>query len=112
MDAAIAPFKRVEHGTSVSVILADTDMLPVAHVFEERADEGWQGNGYDWASIARVLLGEDLSDLADTVGLDPEAGMFAAYGDGEAVMRLAEAMHAAYHDEARLRDLLARAELD
>ncbi|MCA0269546.1 MAG: immunity 51 family protein [Bacteroidetes bacterium] len=112
MKSPLAPFRWVEHATSVSVLLADTDMLARVHIFEERADEGWEGFGYDWASVARVILDEDLADIADRIGLDPEAGMFAAYGEADAVERLAQALHVAYHDEARLRDVLSRAELD
>ncbi|GAB5533783.1 MAG: hypothetical protein Rubg2KO_00320 [Rubricoccaceae bacterium] len=95
-----------------SLILSDTHMVSKQHIFHERADEGWEGNGYDWTSIAYVLLDEDLSDLKGKVSFDPEAGMLSAQGSLEALKTFATEMQNVYNDDARIRDLLSRAELD
>src|SRR5258708_15260481 len=73
-----APFILADRGKYRSLILADRDMVAKAHVFEERKAEGWIGSGYDWTSIARVLLMEQLPDLQSNISFDPEAGMFSA----------------------------------
>ena len=95
-----------------SLILSDTHMVAKEAIFRERADEGWEGNGYDWTSVARVLVDEALPHLRDDVSFDPEAGMLSAQGSLEGLNELAAGMQAVYNDDARLRDLLSRAELD
>ncbi|MEO0559624.1 MAG: Imm51 family immunity protein [Bacteroidota bacterium] len=95
-----------------SLILSDTHMVSKQHIFHERADEGWEGNGYDWTSIARVLVAEELSHLSEDVSFDPEAGMLSAQGSLDALQELGAAMLSVYNDDARIRDLLSRAELD
>lgn len=87
-------------------------MVEKLHVFEERADEGWSGNGYDWNSIAQVVLSEQLPDLQDEISFDPEAGMFSAQGSRPVLERLGAAMSSAFQNDEILRDLLSRAELD
>lgn len=51
---AIKPFFWVEHSNSFSVCL-DVGAYK-QEIFDIRADEGFEGNGYDWASLADVLL--------------------------------------------------------
>jgi hypothetical protein len=94
-----------------SLILVDRDMLARSHVFEERS-EGWLGNGYDWTSIARVVVEERLPDLKGDLNFDPEGGMFVATGPIEALRRLGAEMKKVFDDEASIRDVLGRAELD
>lgn len=106
------PFILMDEGSSRSLFLSDRYMVEKTHIFEERADEGWNGNGYDWNSIAQVLVAEQLSDLKDELEFDPEAGMFSALGPRPALERLGLALAAAFHDESILRDLLSRAQLD
>ena len=110
--SSYAPFILAEHGKYRSLILSDRDMIAKAHVFEERKAEGWIGSGYDWTSVARVLLIEQLPDLQSDISFDPEAGMFSASGARPALERLATAMLAAFESDEILRDLLSRAELD
>lgn len=108
----LAPFILVEqnHGGK-SVILPVGSYL--AQLFDLRADEGFEGNGYDWASLAAVFLQERMPELADTIRFDPEADMFCAYSsNGAAVEQFARAFKSACEDEALIRDLFARAELD
>ena len=90
--------------------LHDGDMLARKHIFEERM--GWLGNGYDWTSIARVVVDERLPDLRDDVNFDPEGGMFVAIGSTAALRRLGEEMKKVFDDESSIRDILGRAELD
>jgi len=92
--------------------MSDKDMAARVGVFEERSGAGWQGNGYDWTSIARVLVDEKLPDLKDELEFDPEAGMFSAQGPLEALKRLGKEMKKVFDDETLLRDILSRAELD
>jgi len=95
-----------------SLIMSDTHMVSKQDIFHERADEGWEGNGYDWTSIAHVLVDEELTHRKGDLSFDPEAGMFSAQGSLEALQDLATEMQKIYNDDARIRDLLSRAELD
>ncbi|MDD3484179.1 Imm51 family immunity protein [Azovibrio restrictus] len=110
--ATYAPFILLESQEFRSLMLSDLDMEERFHVFEERSDEGWSGNGYDWNSIAQVIMSEQLPDLMESISFDPEAGMFSAQGPRAALERLGAAMSSAFRDEEILRDLLSRAELD
>ncbi len=107
-----APFILFDDDELRSLILSDEPMLSRCAIFEERAAEGWSGNGDDWGSIARVIVAEQLPEFEDDLELDPEAGMFSASGSRAALEKLGAALAAAFHDDARLRDLLSRAELD
>jgi hypothetical protein len=106
-----APFILLT-GEYPSLILSDNDMLLRVSVFEEREDEGWMGNGYDWTSIAQVVLNEKLPDLLEKLEFDPEAGMFSASGSIDSLKRLGKEMKLIFDDENMLRDFLSRAELD
>lgn len=107
----LSPFIWVEHASSVSVILNAGEYK--ADLFAERADEGFEGSGYDWGSLAAVFLTEDMPELQAAVRFDPEAGMFCAYSsDREALYRFAAGFKAACEDDGRIRDLFSRAELD
>lgn len=48
-EKRIEPFFWVEHDTSYSVCLTVGEYLQ--EVFDTREDEGFEGNGYDWASL-------------------------------------------------------------
>ena len=95
-----------------SLFMSDRHMVSKQHLFHERAEEGWEGNGYDWTSIARVLVDESLPQLNGDVSFDPEAGMFSAQGSLDTLQTLGAEMKAVYEDDDRIRDLLSRAELD
>ena len=108
----IAPFYWVTHASSFSTCL-DAGLGYKAEIFEARADEGFEGGGYDWASIATVFLHESLPHLADVVRFDPEAGLFSAYSsDEEALRTFITGFKDACEEEGRLADLFSRAELD
>lgn len=72
-DEAIKPFFLVRHADSVSACLDAGDSK--REIFEKRADEGFEGNGYDWTSLATVFLEEIVPDMKEKIKFDPESGM-------------------------------------
>lgn len=110
-DTAIEPFFWVEHDGSVSVCLDAGEYK--SEVFRSREDEGFEGSGYDWSSLARVFLNEREPGLAGLVDFDSEASMFCAYSsNADALKSFILSFRKACDDDALLRDLLSRAELD
>lgn len=112
IEEKINPFKLVEHSDgSISLIL---NVGRYKHeIFQTRAEEGFEGNGYDWGSLAAVFLEEKMPHLVDIIRFDPEAGMFAAYSDNkEAILSFAIAFKEACEDDSLMKDLFSRAELD
>ncbi|WP_198087665.1 immunity 51 family protein [Variovorax sp. E3] len=110
-NEAIKPFRVVYGDKSTSVVLNAGDYR--TNIFAERAEDGFEGNGYDWGSLATVFLEEKMPQLKNIVRLDPEGDMFCAYsGDRQALESFALAFHAMCEDEAQMRDLFSRAELD
>ena len=110
-QAVIAPFFYVESETGASVC------LDVGHycmgVFQSRAEEGFEGNGYDWAALAQVFLTEQRPDLCPIIKFDPESSMFCAYASDKAAIRdFARAFKTACDNDALIRDLFSRTELD
>ena len=55
-ERTIEPFFWVDHDESASVCLNVGEYLQ--DVFDGRADDGFEGNGYDRASLAQVFLNE------------------------------------------------------
>lgn len=107
----IAPFFWVGYQGGASVCLNAGEYLQ--DVFAVRADEGFQGSGYDWESLAEIFLQEALPDLIDKIKFDSEAGMFSAYSnDVEALQKFACRFKNACEDKPFLLDLFQRAELD
>lgn len=110
-DETIKPFFWVEHKDSASLCLNAGAYLQ--EVFDTRADEGFEGGGYDWESLARVFLEEKCPDLLEKVAFDCEAGMFCAYSqDTGALQEFARRFKAACEDQALILDLFSRAEVD
>ena len=107
----ISPFFWVEHEKSVSVCLYVGDYKN--EIFLAREDEGFEGNGYDWASLASVFVDEKTPELKDVVDFDPEGSMFCAYSsDAEALKRFILSFKQACEDDKLISDLFSRAELD
>ncbi|MFC4304304.1 immunity 51 family protein [Cohnella boryungensis] len=108
----VKPFLLVEHNNGKSsVILAIGTYKD--EVFQTRADEGFEGNGYDWGSLAAVFLEERMPQLMGIVHFDPEASMFCAYSDNrEALQSFSIGFKDACEDDAVIRDLFSRAQLD
>lgn len=82
-------------------------------VFDTRANEGFEGSGYDWESLALVFLTEMCPYLQDKIDFDPEAGMFCAYSkDKDALADFILQFKKACEDRSLILDLFSRAELD
>ncbi|MEC0227067.1 Imm51 family immunity protein [Paenibacillus alba] len=112
VNEKINPFGLVSHNNgSISMILSAGKYK--YEIFQTRAEEGFEGNGYDWGSLATVFLEEKMPHLVDIVRFDPEADMFAAYSDNrEAILSFAIAFKEACEDDSLIKDLFSRAELD
>jgi len=107
----IKPFFWVEHQDSVSVCL--NIGVYKSEIFRARDKEGFEGNGYDWCSLAKVFLKEQKPELMDTVSFDPEADMFCAYSTNPSNLKaFIIALKEACENESLIQDLFSRAELD
>ena len=82
-------------------------------VYDTREEEGFEGNGYDWASLALVFLEEKMPELSDAIDFDPEGSMFCAYSSKvDALSRFALGFKEFCDDIEAMKDLFSRAELD
>ena len=82
-------------------------------VFDTREEEGFEGNGYDWASLALVFLEEKMPELSDAIDFDAEGSMFCAYSSKvDALSRFALGLKEFCDDIEAMKDLFSRAELD
>ena len=107
----IKPFTLCEHEDSASLLLDVGDYKN--NIFEERSDEGFEGNGYDWASLATVFLEEKVNHLSKYIEFDPEGSMFCVYSENkQAIIEFAIAFHEMCEDDELMRELFSRAELD
>lgn len=110
-EEIIAPFFWSEHENSASVCLTVGEYK--SEVFKAREADGFEGNGYDWASLAKVFLEEKQPQFVGTVKFDPEGSMYCAYSsDKETLKQFAIAFKEAVEDEDSITDLFSRAELD
>jgi hypothetical protein len=111
IDDSIKPFQIIHHDNSMSLVLEAGWFQQ--QIFDERAKDGFRGDGYDWASLAHVFLDERMPQLKAHIRFDPEADMFCVYSpDRSALEAFALSFHAACSDERLMRDLLSRAQLD
>lgn len=110
-ERMIAPFFWIGHDESASVCLNVGEYLQ--DVFDARSGDGFEGNGYDWASLAQVFLNEKCPHLLGKVDFDPEGSMFCAYSeDAEALMEFILKFKEACENRPLIADLFSRAELD
>ena len=111
LQEKIKPFFWVEHDNSYSVCLTVGEYLQ--EVFDTRVEEGFEGNGYDWASLAQVFLDEKCPELQEKVDFDPEGSMFVAYSENkEALIDFLSKFKEACENREEILDLFSRAELD
>ena len=111
-EQKISPFFWVEHEDSASVCLSDVGSYK-ADIFAIRADEGFEGNGYDWGSLAAVFVQEQHPEWENLVKFDPEGSMFVAYSSDKKVLSaFILAFKQACEDNKLISDLFLRAELD
>ena len=107
----IKPFAWIEYNGSFSVCLDAGEYLQM--LFDARADEGFEGSGYDWESLARVFIEERCPELSDKLEFDSEAGMFCVYSeDDNALKDFICQFKEACEDDDLIQDLFSRAELD
>lgn len=107
----ITPFFWVQYEEGASVCLNAGEYLQ--EVFDTRADEGFEGSGYDWGSLAQVFLDEKCPDLQGKINFDPEGDMFCAYfKDKEALADFILRFKKVCEDRPLILDLFSRAELD
>ena len=108
---SIKPFFWVEHPTTVSVCLNVGEYK--GEIFETRISEGFEGNGYDWTSLATVFITEIKPDLEKLIKFDPEASMFCAYSsEVDALKDFITSFKQACDNDTVILDLFSRAELD
>ncbi|WP_019629227.1 immunity 51 family protein [Actinomadura atramentaria] len=101
--APLSLFEYDHRPGSYCLMLTDAQMGGASGVF---AEHGLEESGYGWAGVARAVLARDPG-LENRLGLDPEAGMFVAYGDDlDALRTLAASLHEAIHDHAKLSELI------
>ncbi|MCT4509695.1 MAG: immunity 51 family protein [Tepidibacter sp.] len=111
IDNIIKPFFWVEHSSTASVCLNVGEYLQ--DVFDTRANEGFEGGGYDWESLAQVFLDECRPDLKNTIKMDPEGSMFVAYSEDKMALRdFILCFKNACENKTLILDLFSRAELD
>lgn len=111
-EVDLKPFILVEQSNGGKSVILNAGSYK-QELFDTRADEGFEGGGYDWGSLAAVFLEERMPELSGIIRFDPEADMFCAYSsDGEAVVAFATGFKQACEDDALIRDLFSRAELD
>ncbi len=81
-------------------------------LFLTREDEGFEGNGYDWESIALVFLNEIAPELIECLEFDSEADMFCVYSDDyDRILDFADRFTEIVNDDDKLADLFSRAEI-
>lgn len=115
INQIIQPFKFIEYETDVgkgySVILNVGEYKN--HIFEMRKNDGFEGGGYDWASLASAFLDLYLSHLAQCVNFDPEADMFSAHSADKAVLvTFITQFHEFCENEPKMIELFNTIEID
>lgn len=108
---SFAPFILADYGDSASLLLNDEQMIKKEKIFGVAA-EGAQGNGYDWAAVARVVVAEQLSEISAGLQYDPEAGLFCVRGELTALKKLAVEMQKVFQSDVLIQELIGRADLD
>ena len=107
----IAPFFWVDHTESASVCLTVGEFLQ--DLFDTRQADGFDGGGYDWASLAKVFIDETCPELASKIYFDPESSMFCAYSkDKDALAEFILQFRRACTNRSLITDLFQRAEPD
>lgn len=110
-EIAIQPFFWVEHESTASVCLNVGEYK--TEIFQSREDEAFEGNGYDWESLARVFIEEQTSNFIESIDFDSEGSMFCAYSkDKEALKEFILQFKKVCENKVLIMDLFSRAKLD
>ncbi len=111
IDEIIAPFFWVDSEKSASVCLNVGEYK--MEVFQARAQEGFEGGGYDWASLAKVYLAEQKTELTEHINFDPEGSMYCVYSSNKTALKeFSIGFKEACENQSLITDLFSRAELD
>ncbi|MCL2421962.1 MAG: immunity 51 family protein [Defluviitaleaceae bacterium] len=82
-------------------------------IFDQRAEEGALGNGYDWTVLAEVFIKEKMPEAAEVINFDPEADMFCAYASDAGILEtFVVGFREMCNDDGVMADLFSRAVLD
>lgn len=111
-ETEIKPFYWVKLNTGASVCLT-VGKGYLQDIFDARADDGFIGNGYDWASLAHAFLNEKYPELREKITFDPEADMFCANSeDKETLANFILLFKKACEDKSLISDIFSRTEWD
>lgn len=111
INKEIEPFFWVEHESTTSVCLNVGEYK--TEIFQSREDEGFEGNGYDWESLARVFVEEQVPELSESIDFDSEGSMFCAYSNNKGTLeKFILQFKEACENKELIMDLFSRAELD
>ena len=109
----ITPFIWIEHDDGTSSITLYADQGYKKELFQTRRSEGFTGSGYDWESLAQVLIREIAPDLSEAILFDPERGMFCAYSHNtDELRRFAILLKETCENNALIADIFSRAAPD
>lgn len=114
-EKEIEPFTWVDHSpdTGAGVCLTVSEGGYLQEIFDTRADDGFIGNGYDWASLAHAFLNEKCPELREKITFDPEADMFCANSeDKETLANFILLFKKACEDKTLISDIFSRTEWD
>jgi len=110
INKLIDPFEIAHDGKNTSLVMPEVGDYK-QHIFCERSDDGFEGNGYDWESLAMVLLDERFRKFKNEIKMASESGMFCMYSKNKKIIEdFAIAFHAICENESEMRDLFSRAE--
>lgn len=109
-NTTFAPFVLIA-GNCKTLVLFDLNFEKKAHIFRERAEEGWTGNGRDWNAVAKVVIAEQLGEFSDEFTFDSDASLFVISGTRPHLTKLGNALKIVFDDDHILRDILFRAKL-
>ncbi|MCL2425466.1 MAG: immunity 51 family protein [Oscillospiraceae bacterium] len=75
----ITPFSWIEHENGGAAVVLYTSDNYKTELFKTRENEGFEGSGYDWESLAEVYIQEYFPDSQSAIEFDSEHMMFCAY---------------------------------
>ncbi|MDO5432914.1 Imm51 family immunity protein [Eubacterium sp.] len=82
-EESIKPFELRDGSVCLDLVCSDY----LHDVFNTRADEYFQGSGYDWNSLAKVFLKEKRPELSEKMTFDSEGDLFCVRSDDENALK-------------------------
>jgi len=105
----IAPFTWDEHDGVASVSLYTSHKYK-KELFLTRENEGFLGSGYDWESLAKRFIQEEMPELQEVIDFDPEYMMFYAFSsDRDSLKRFILQFKEACEDNAVIVGIFSKA---